>query len=199
MKQKIILASNNKHKIEEFSQILTNYEILSLKDIGYYDDIVEDGETFLDNALIKANAVREFLNGKVDALIVADDSGLCVNALNGEPGVYSARYGGSHGNNAANRAKLIKNLDGKKDRSAYFICMLVLMSADGSYEYFEGKTYGKILEKETGDTSFCYDCLFLSDDLKKSFGEASSSEKNSVSHRFRAIQKLKQALGFKNQ
>ena len=195
MKQKIILASNNKHKIEEFRQILTDYEIVSLYDIGFNDDIVEDGETFLENALIKAKAVREYILTKnMDALIVADDSGLCVNALDGEPGIYSARYAGEHGNNDANRAKLLKNLEGKEDRSAYFICTLVLMKPDGTYEHFEGKTYGNILLKETGDRSFCFDCLFYSDDLKKSFGEASPEEKNSVSHRYRAILKLKEAL-----
>ena len=198
MKQKIILASNNKHKIDEFKEILTDYDILSLKDIGFCDEIVENGNTFLDNALIKANALRDYLKQQnIDALIVADDSGLCVNALGGKPGIYSARYGGGHGNNEANRAKLIEDLKDKQDRSAYFVCTLVLMKVDGSYKHFEGKTYGTILQKEVGDTSFCYDCLFLSDDLNKSFGEASSEEKNLVSHRFRAIQKLRQELNSK--
>ena len=191
----IILASNNSHKIQEFKQILNEYQILSLKDIGFLDDIVEDGQTFLDNALIKARAVYDYLKQKkLNYYIVSDDSGLCVNALNGEPGVYSARYASEHGNNQANRNKLIENIKDKKDKTAYFICTLVLMKPDGSYEHFEGKTFGRILLTEVGDNSFCYDCLFLSDDLNKTFGEASNDEKNAVSHRFRAIKKLAIAL-----
>jgi len=186
----IVLASNNKHKIAEFKEMLPEYEILTLNDIGFFVDIVEDGRTFLENSLIKARAVTKYLNerGK-KALVIADDSGLCVNSLNGEPGVYSARYGGDH-TNQANRDKLLYNLKNKKDRSAYFVCLLTVMKPDETYNYVEGKTFGHIAKRETGKKDFCYDCLFYSDDLKKTFGEATEEEKNSVSHRGRAIKLL---------
>ena len=190
MKKTIVLASNNKHKIQEFKEMLPDYEILALKDVDFFDDIVENGTTFLENSLIKARAVTEFLNKKgKKALVIADDSGLCVNALGGEPGVYSARYAGNH-DNQANRDKLLENLKDKNDRSAYFVCLLTVMKPDGSYDYVEGKTFGQITTKEIGNTDFCYDCLFCSDDLKKTFGEATEDEKNSVSHRGRAIKML---------
>lgn len=187
MKQ-IILASNNSHKIKEFREIFNNYEILSLNDIWFTDDIVEDGETFLDNALIKCRALQKFLIEKwIDAEIMADDSWLCVNALDGAPGVYSARFAGEHWDNVANRAKLLKEMEWKDDRSAYFLCCIVKMYPNWEYIYSEWKTFGHILTEEVWDNSFCYDCLFFSDDLQKSFWEATDEEKNSVSHRWRAI------------
>ncbi len=186
-----MLASNNQHKIKEFKEIFFDAEILSLNDIWYCDDIVEDGETFLENALIKCNAVREFLKEKwIEADVIADDSGLCVNALNWEPWIYSARYAWWHGNNADNRAKLLKKLEWKNDKSAYFICCLVKMFPSWEYIYSEWKTYWTILKEEIWDKSFGYDCIFLSDDLHKSFWEASDEEKNKVSHRWRAIANL---------
>ncbi|MBQ8468928.1 MAG: RdgB/HAM1 family non-canonical purine NTP pyrophosphatase [Clostridia bacterium] len=187
----IVLASNNKHKISEFKEMLPDFKVLALKDVGFFEDIVEDGTTFLENSLIKARAITKFLNEKgKKALVIADDSGLCVNSLNGEPGVYSARYAGEHGNNVENRAKLLKKLKNKADRSAYFVCLLTVMNPDGTYSYVEGKTFGHITPEERGNTSFCYDCLFYSDELKKTFGEATDDEKNSVSHRGRAIKML---------
>ena len=113
--KKTILASNNKHKIKEFREIFTDCEILSLNDIWFLDDIVEDWETFFDNALIKCKAVHKFLKEKwIQASIMADDSWLCVNALNWAPGVFNARYAGWHWDNATNRAKLLKELEWKK-------------------------------------------------------------------------------------
>lgn len=192
--KKIVLASNNKHKIEEISTILDDYEILSLKDIEYFDDIVEDGETFFDNALIKASTISKYLKDKgLEYDVLADDSGLCCEALDGAPGIYSARYSGEHGNNKANRDKLIQELE-DKEKTAYFICTLVLYKTDNTYIKAEGKTYGTIINEEKGDTSFGYDCIFLSDDLGVTFGEASSEEKNSVSHRYRALVELKDLL-----
>ena len=186
----IVLASNNAHKIQEFREMLPLFNILSLKDIGFFEDIVEDGQTFLENSLIKARAVTNYLNSKdKQMMVIADDSGLCVNALGGAPGVYSARFAGDH-SNQANRNKLLDELKNKEDRSAYFVCLLTVMKPDGSYNYVEGKSFGKITTSEIGDTSFCYDCLFYSDDLNKTFGEASEEEKNSVSHRGRAIKLL---------
>lgn len=185
---KIILASNNQHKIKEFREIFSDAEILSLNDIWFHNDINEDWKTFLENAFIKCNTVRKFLIEKwIDANIIADDSGLCVNALDWEPWIHSARYAWWHWDDAANRKKLLNELKWKSDRSAYFNCTIVEMFPDWKYIYSEWKTYWKILEEEIWDKSFWYDCLFLSDDLHKSFWEATAEEKNSVSHRWRAI------------
>ena len=192
--KKIVLASNNKHKIKEFKEILNNVEILTLNDIGYFDEIEEVGETSLENALIKAETISKNLKEKgLDYDVLADDSGLFCLGLNLAPGVYSARYSGVHGNDKANRDKVIKEL-AKKDRIAYFSCTIVLYHIDGTYEYREGRTYGKIIDEELGDTSFGYDCIFLSDDLGKTFGEATTEEKNSVSHRARALQQIKELI-----
>jgi XTP/dITP diphosphohydrolase len=123
-------------------------------------------------------------------MALADDSGLCVDALGGAPGVYSARYCGYHGSDAENRAVLLKNLQGVKDRSAHFTSAIALVYPDGRELTAEGYTYGRILEEENGDGGFGYDCLFFSEDLEKTFGVASSEEKNGVSHRFRALQAM---------
>lgn len=189
--RKIILASNNQHKIKEFKEIFSNAEILSLSDIWYDNDINEDWETFLKNALIKCRAVHKYLKEKwLDANIIADDSGLCAYALNWEPWIHSARYAWWHWDDATNRAKLLEELKWKSDRSAYFNCTIVEMFTNWEYIYSEWKTFWTILEEEIWDKSFGYDCLFLSDDLKKSFWEASDEEKNKVSHRWRAIANL---------
>ena len=192
--KKIVLASNNKHKIEEINAIFDDYEILSMKDIGYLDDIIEDGNTFEENALIKAKTISKYLKEKnMEYDVLADDSGLCCEALDGAPGIFSARYAGGHGNDKANRDKLIKELK-DKNKNSYFLCSLVLYKTDDTYLTAEGKTYGSIIEEERGDTSFGYDCIFLSDDLGKTFGEATSEEKNKVSHRYRALVELKDLI-----
>jgi XTP/dITP diphosphohydrolase len=191
---KIVLASNNKHKVSEIQTMFKEYEILTLNDIEYYDEIEETGETFAENSLIKAKTISEYLQGKgINCDVLADDSGICCEALNLAPGVYSARYAGGHGNDKANRDKLIKDLEGK-DKTAYFICTLVLYKPDNTYITVEGRTYGKIIDEERGDNGFGYDCIFLSDDLGITFGEASSETKNSVSHRSRALVALKEKL-----
>lgn len=191
----IIIASNNQHKLKEFQTMLKGQKILSLNDIGFTEDIDETGNTFEENATIKVQAILEFLNQKHQKydFIIADDSGLCVPALGGAPGVYSARYAGGHGNDQANRDKLQIELNGK-DRYAYFICCIVLYNAKGKYYTFEGKTEGEISLEERGSKAFGYDCIFFSHDLQKTFGEATEEEKNSVSHRGRAIEKMKQAI-----
>ena len=187
----IILASNNEHKIIEFNEMFKDCKILSLKDIGFFDDIEENGLTFLDNAKIKAEATKKYITEhNILGDIIADDSGLCVNSLNGEPGVYSARYAGGHGNFEECRRKLIENMKGKKDRTAYFCCTIAIITPSGKQQIFVGKTYGEITDKEIGENGFGYDCIFYSDDLKKTFGEASEEEKNSVSHRSRALEKI---------
>jgi XTP/dITP diphosphohydrolase len=192
--KKIVLASNNVHKVKEIKSMLDNYEIITLNEIGYNDEIEETGTTYLENALIKARTISKYLKEKnLEYDVLADDSGLSCVALNLEPGVYSARYAGVHGDNENHRKKLIENLKGK-DNTAYYICTLVLYHMDGTYEYAEGKTYGKIIDKEVGSKDFCYDCIFLSDDLGKTFGEATDEEKNSVSHRYRALKQMKELI-----
>ena len=191
MSEILIIASNNKHKIKEFKELFKGSQVLSMQDVGFCEDVVEDGKTFLDNALIKARTLQTFLKSKnIIASVIADDSGLCVDALNGAPGVFSARYAGEHGNDQENRDLLLKNLKEEKNRNAHFCCNIVKMFSDGYYLVGVGKTFGSITQKEIGDTSFGYDCLFLSADLNKTFGEASAEEKNSVSHRARALQDL---------
>ena len=191
--KKIVVGTNNKHKLNEFKTMLKNYEILSLDDIGFYDDIIEDGKSFEENALIKVKAIHNFLKEKnMNYIVMAEDSGLCVDALNGAPGIYSARYAGDH-NDQANRDKLLKELEGK-DRTAYFCSTIAVYYPDESYKIFVGKTYGTITEEELGKKDFGYDPIFYSDDLKKTFGEATEEEKNSVSHRGRALREMIEEL-----
>ena len=190
---KIVIASNNKHKIKEFKEMLSNYDILSLNDIGFTDDIVEDGNTFEENALIKAKTIHNYLKDKnLDYIVMSDDSGLCCDSLDGAPGIYSARYAEEH-NDQANRDKLIKDLEGK-DKSAYFNCTIVLYYPNDEYKVFVGKTYGIIIEEEKGKIDFGYDPIFYSNDLNKTFGEATEEEKNRVSHRGRAINEMLKEL-----
>lgn len=188
----IVLASNNQHKIKEFKEIMKNYNIVTMAEVGFTDDIVEDGDTFLSNSTIKSKTIAKYLKEKnLNYMVIADDSGLCVDALNGAPGIYSARYAGEH-NHQANRDKLLANLKDVEDpnRTARFKCVITLLKPDGTMLVGEGKVEGKILKQETGDTSFGYDCLFYSNELKKCFGQSTEDEKNSVSHRGRAIADL---------
>lgn len=187
--EKVIIASNNMNKIREFSEMLgKDVRVLSLHDVGFDAEIDENGETFFDNALIKAKTISLFLREKgISAPVYADDSGLSVNALNGAPGVHSARYAGVHGDDKKNRDLLLKNLENITDRSAYFISVIACYYPDDTYVFGVGKTYGRILRREEGNGGFGYDCIFYSDDLKKSFGLATAEEKNAVSHRYRAL------------
>ena len=142
--KKIILASNNNHKLKEFQEVFCGFEVLGLKDIGFTDEIIEDGDSFEENSEIKARAVQAFLKEKgVSADVVADDSGLVVEALGGEPGIYSARYSGEH-DDKANREKLLQRLMFNENRDAYFVCCLVVIRSNGDKVVAEGKTYGRI-------------------------------------------------------
>ena len=191
--KKIIFASNNKHKLSEVRQILNEFKVLSLSDIGFEEDIDEKGKTLEDNAKIKAFAIRDYCKQKnINYPIFSDDSGLFVESLKGAPGVKSARYAKNH-DDEANRQKLLKALSKKKDKTAYFECVVCLLEGENE-EIFSGKTFGKIIDEYKGDTSFGYDCIFLSDDLDKSFGEASQEEKDAVSHRGRAVVEMKKYL-----
>jgi XTP/dITP diphosphohydrolase len=188
-KQTIVLASGNKHKIKEIGEMLKDYNVVGYKDLGYNFEIEEDGKTFYENALIKAKAVSNALN--LPAL--ADDSGICVEALNGMPGIYSARYAGD-GIDEHNNKLLLKNMEGQTNRNAKFVCCMVFYKPNGEIITATGETHGKILFEEQGENGFGYDPLFFSDDLKKCLGIASAEEKNTISHRFRALEALKDKL-----
>lgn len=185
-KKRLVVATGNAHKLREIAEIFTQYEVVSQKEMGFCEDVEETGDTFRENALIKARAACKALGESV----LADDSGLCVEALGGAPGVYSARYCGHHGSDEENRATLLKNMAGMKNRKAYFTSAIAIVTPSGEELVAEGRTYGNILLEEQGDGGFGYDCLFFSDDLQKSFGEATAEEKNGVSHRFRALQAM---------
>ena len=186
---KIVLASRNRHKIEEWEATLGKYiqgvEILSLDDVGIYGDIEENGETFEDNAFIKASAAVK--SGYVS---IGEDSGLSVNALHGEPGVYSARYAGDHGNDGANNALLLKKLEGESDRSAKFVCCIACALPEDPEKgyFFRGETEGVIIDEYRGDGGFGYDPLFYYEPMGKTFAELTGEEKNAVSHRGKAIE-----------
>ena len=186
--QTIVVASGNKGKLREIAEIFTGFAILSMQEAGFAGDIEETGATFAENALIKARTVCKALGRPA----LADDSGLCVDALGGAPGVRSARYSG--GGDAENRALLLKNLSGIQSRAAHFSCAVALVFPDGRETVAEGRTEGEILHEERGAGGFGYDSLFYSFDLKKSFAEATEAEKNSVSHRARALAALEAKL-----
>lgn len=190
-KQRLVVATGNMHKLREIAEIFTDFEVVSQKEMGFDEDVEETGVTFAENALIKARAASSALN----CIALADDSGLCVDALGGAPGVYSARYCGYHGDDQKNRDLLLENMKNEKNRAAHFTSAIALVYPNGKEVVVEGHTYGKILYEETGTGGFGYDCLFESDDLKKSFGLATAEEKNSVSHRFRGLQKLREQIG----
>lgn len=192
--KKLIFATSNRHKLEEVKRIFKLYDILSLDDIGFNKEIIEDGYSFEDNAYIKCEAVAQFIKGtKYEQYgIIADDSGLCVKAINYEPGIMSSRYSGK--GDKENRKLLLSKLVTINDRTAYFQCYAVLLLPNGESFVADGKTYGYISKTPIGDDSFGYDCIFWSDKLRKTFGQASPEEKDSVSHRAIAMQKIKEYL-----
>ncbi len=198
--RKIILASNNAHKIEEIKKILEGlpFEIKSLKDENIDIDIEEDGNTFEENAKKKASEIANFLKnrGEKEFIVMADDSGLEVDYLNGKPGIYSARYAGEHGNDKKNNEKLLKELKGvpKEKRGAQFVCQIVLINEKEKCLSIRGEVRGRILEALSGKEGFGYDPLFFYAPLNKTFGELSSEEKNSVSHRACALKELKNRI-----
>ena len=165
--------------------------MLSLDDIGFEDEIVEDGEGFYDNAYIKASTVA-----RLGYIGVGDDSGLCVDALDGAPGVYSARYAGEHGDDAANNALLLKNLADKEDRTARFVCAIACVFPDdvNTAHVCRGEVEGRIIDEYRGEGGFGYDPLFYYEPFGKTLAEMSAEEKNSISHRGRAIENFAQML-----
>lgn len=192
---KLIIASNNKHKIGEIKKILSGRfdEILSLSEAGIVHETVEDGTTFIENALKKAREIAE-ISGEC---ALADDSGICAHALGGEPGVYSARYAGNHESNAADEANnrlLLKNLAGKSDRTAHYTAAIALVYPDGREVTAEGYMYGTLIEEGRGEGGFGYDPIFVPDGETRTVAELTPEQKNAISHRARALSALLEKL-----
>ena len=191
--RKLVLATRNPGKIREFARLLSEFasdiEVLGLEEFPDMPNVEETGDSFEENSLLKASAVAEFT--KLPSL--ADDSGLCVNALNGDPGIFSARFAGEHGNDQANNEKLLQELKDKSDRSAQFICVvtLVVPTESGSKVIVEsGNIEGIIVDDIRGDSGFGYDPLFQPIGSNLTFGEFPHEEKDKISHRGQALRKI---------
>lgn len=185
----ILLASGNPHKIEELS-ILLRTPLRGLRDLPRVPEIVEDAETFEGNALKKARTLAPFTQGWV----LADDSGLEVDALNGAPGVHSARFAGEHGNDAANNALLLQKLHHTSHRTARFVCVLVLLGPNDTTHVVRGTCEGSIALTPAGNSGFGYDPLFIPDGYTQTFAELGDTIKARISHRAHAVQTLQPIL-----
>ena len=187
---RLIFATNNKHKLEEMRAILGGkVELLSLADIDCHDDIPETADTLEGNALIKARYIYD----KYGCSCFADDTGLEVDVLGGEPGVYSARYAGENNDSEANMRKLLQNLTGKSERSAQFRTVIALI-IDGEEFLFDGIVRGRISEERMGSAGFGYDPIFVPDGYEESFAQMAAEQKNAISHRSRAASALNDYL-----
>lgn len=187
---KICFATNNPNKLSEIQQILGDrFQILSLKDIGCHDEIPEPHETLEENSAEKA----EYIYGRYRIPVFADDTGLEISALNGAPGVYSARYGGPERSAELNMAKVLTGLEGVSDRSARFRTIMTYIDNTGSFQ-FEGIVEGQIIDEKRGAGGFGYDPIFIPAGYDLTFGELPASEKNKVSHRVRSLAKLVEFL-----
>lgn len=184
-KLKLVFATNNKNKLKEVQAMLTNFEIVSLAEINCFDDIAETANTLEGNAIIKAN----FITGKYGLNCFADDTGLEVEALNNEPGVYSARYAGIENDSEKNIQKLLKELGNNINRKAQFRTAVTLNINEKQY-IFEGICKGTILKEKQGEKGFGYDAVFMPEGYNKSFAEMNMIEKGTISHRGKAINKL---------
>ena len=185
---KIIAATKNKGKIREITEIFTplGFEIVSQEDEGIEVDVEETGKTFSENALIKARAVSLLC----DCCVLADDSGLCVEALGGAPGVRSARYAGDGATDEDKIKKLLSELEGSENRNAKFVTCAAFIMPDGTEITANGEAHGYITKEPEGSNGFGYDPVFFSEELGKTFALATDEEKNSVSHRGRALRNL---------
>lgn len=186
--KELILASNNAHKVEEIKSILEDYRILTLKDINYTEEIVEDGTTFEENALIKARTICKY-SGKT---AISDDSGLSVDLLDERPGVYSARYSKEQ-TDEKNIEKVLLELNGQKSK-AKFVSVIALVKPDGTELTFRGECHGEIIFEKRGTNGFGYDPIFYVPSLDKTFAELSAEQKNSISHRKQSLEKFSQYL-----
>jgi len=194
MKRKLILATRNKDKLKEIQALLSDLDIdiMSLDEAENAPHVVEDGKTFMENAFKKAKVIAE----ATGIMALADDSGLEVDALDGAPGVYSARYSGENASDASNNEKLLADLEGVPagKRSAHFSCVIVVYHPSGRWISTEDKCEGEITEKSIGDRGFGYDPVFYLPSLNCTMAQLSAEEKNRLSHRGKALEKLKSEL-----
>ena len=207
MKNLFVIATASAGKIRDFAHILgtDHYEFKTLKDIGFDEEIIENGNSFAENAIIKSSTTARWLAKRnIEATVLADDSGLEVFSLDGAPGIYSARYSGIHGADESNNTLLLKNLAGITDRKARYFCALayqtITRNADGEFvvsepQIFEGECRGSINYAPVGDMGFGYDPLFVPDGETRTFAQMELEEKKAISHRGNAIRALKKALG----
>ena len=186
--KELLLASNNLHKVDEIKSILEDYNVLTLKDIGYLVEIEENGNTFEENALIKARAISKF-SGKT---AIADDSGLSIDLLDGRPGVYSARYSKKQ-TDEKNIEKVLNELNGQHSK-AKFVSVIAYVTPDGLEKTFRGECHGEIIFEKRGNNGFGYDPIFYVPELDKTFAEITSEEKNSISHRSESLKKFSNYL-----
>lgn len=185
--KEIVLATRNRHKAEEIQTLFpSGVRLLTLDDVRFDSAIDEPYDTFEQNALHKAQVVAQ-QTGKT---VIADDSGLMVTALDGAPGVYSARYAGNEQNDEMNIRKLLQEMDGIDSREAKFICVIAYVESNQQYKIFTGEVWGKIAQERTGDHGFGYDPVFIPDGFNESFGVLEGSVKNRISHRARAFEKF---------
>ncbi|MFU8792503.1 MAG: RdgB/HAM1 family non-canonical purine NTP pyrophosphatase [Acholeplasmataceae bacterium] len=188
--EKILIATHNQHKIKEFKRMLEGYVpvILTLKDFDDHEEVVEDQDTFSKNALKKAMHFAK----KYQLATLSDDSGLCVDALHGRPGIYSARYSGA--GDDENNKKVLKEMENQENRHASFVAALVLAYPDGRYHAVEGTVSGEISHTLKGDFGFGYDAIFYYPPISQTFAEIDPRLKNELSHRGQALSKLKEYL-----
>lgn len=187
---KVFIATGNKKKIDEIKPLLKDFEVLSIADGINIPEVEENSDTFEGNSQKKALEIAKFLN----MVAIADDSGLMVDALEGEPGVYSARYAGENSNDSDNNKKLIQNLKGIGNRKAKFVSVISVAKPNGEVHSFRGEVEGLILDEARGNSGFGYDPYFYYVAYGKTFAELELSEKNAISHRARALSKMKKEI-----
>lgn len=197
MPQAVVIATGNTGKVNEFCAILNDgaFSFFTLKDIGFTEEIEETANTFKGNAELKAKAVAQYVAAKhEDYWVIADDSGLEVEALDGRPGIFSARYAGENASGKDRYMKLLGEMEGKTNRNARFVCYLCLIKPECEPEFFEGICKGTILPEPRGSGGFGYDPVFLPEGYAQGFGEMNENEKNALSHRGRAIKNMLKRL-----
>lgn len=190
----IVIASSNKGKINDFKSIFSNYNVIGINELIPNFDVEETGQTFEENAALKSEAAAKRLNKTV----IADDSGLEITALNGKPGIYSARYAGPQKDDEANIDKALAALDESDDRSAQFVCVISMTTADGQTHTFKGTVQGEITHERQGEHGFGYDPIFFVPHLNKTMAELTTTEKAEISHRRKAIDQLQSFIEGEN-